>query len=323
MSRLPSPGSDDNAWGGILNDFLLVAHNSDGTLQTSAISSADGEITSRKGQASGYAGLNSSGIVPTAQLGSGSASSSNFLRGDGTWAVPSGGSSTLASDSDVAIVSPTNNQVLTYNTTSSKWVNQTPSSAPNATPSTPGLVQLTNDLGGTATAPQVTSTHLAAALPVNQGGTGSTTQNFVDLTTTQSIAGTKTFSTKVATTALQVSGGSIASGKVLTSDGSGNASWQVPVTNQQTISSKTADYTLTTNDEVILADASGGSLTLTLPTAASNTNLYVIKKIDSSSNTVTIDTTSSQTIDGGSTAVIRVQYASISLVSNGSNWFVI
>jgi Pectate lyase superfamily protein len=35
MSRLPIPGSDDGSWGGILNDFLSVEHNSDGTLKAS------------------------------------------------------------------------------------------------------------------------------------------------------------------------------------------------------------------------------------------------------------------------------------------------
>ena len=33
MSRLPSPGSDNGVWGDILNDFLLVEHNSNGTLK--------------------------------------------------------------------------------------------------------------------------------------------------------------------------------------------------------------------------------------------------------------------------------------------------
>lgn len=65
---------------------------------------------------------------------------------------------------------------------------------PDASGSTKGIVQLTNDLGGTATAPTVVATHLSSALPVNQGGTGSTTQNFVDLTNNQTIGGTKTFS---------------------------------------------------------------------------------------------------------------------------------
>jgi hypothetical protein len=33
MTRLPTPGGDDNHWGTLLNDFLSVEHNSDGTLK--------------------------------------------------------------------------------------------------------------------------------------------------------------------------------------------------------------------------------------------------------------------------------------------------
>jgi hypothetical protein len=69
---------------------------------------------------------------------------------------------------------------------------------PVATGSVEGIIQLTGDLGNTAASPQVTSTHLSSALPLAQGGTGSTTQNFVDLTTAQTIAGLKTFSSHVA-----------------------------------------------------------------------------------------------------------------------------
>jgi microcystin-dependent protein len=38
MSRLPSIGSDDGTWGTILNDFLGVSLNSDGTVKASTIS---------------------------------------------------------------------------------------------------------------------------------------------------------------------------------------------------------------------------------------------------------------------------------------------
>lgn len=46
---------------------------------------------SEKGQASGYASLDASGKVPTTQLGGAGADATKFLRGDQTWAVPSGG----------------------------------------------------------------------------------------------------------------------------------------------------------------------------------------------------------------------------------------
>ncbi len=48
MARLPQPGSDSNIWGNVLNDFLLVSHDSDGTVQAGAIDAdalQDGIIT--------------------------------------------------------------------------------------------------------------------------------------------------------------------------------------------------------------------------------------------------------------------------------------
>jgi hypothetical protein len=35
VARLPSPGGDNNTWGTILNEFLTVEHNADGTLKSS------------------------------------------------------------------------------------------------------------------------------------------------------------------------------------------------------------------------------------------------------------------------------------------------
>ncbi len=66
MSRLPNPGSDNGIWGDVLNDFLLVEHNSNGSLKLRT----EGlfELASNKGQASGYAPLNSTSKVPAANL---------------------------------------------------------------------------------------------------------------------------------------------------------------------------------------------------------------------------------------------------------------
>ena len=49
------------------------------------------EATVNKGAVSGYAGLGANSVVPTVQLGSGSASGTTYLRGDQTWATPAGG----------------------------------------------------------------------------------------------------------------------------------------------------------------------------------------------------------------------------------------
>lgn len=35
-ARLPVPGDDGGTWGDILNDFLLVSHNGDGSLKAGA-----------------------------------------------------------------------------------------------------------------------------------------------------------------------------------------------------------------------------------------------------------------------------------------------
>lgn len=47
--RLPTPGADDGTWGTILNDFLLVSLNTDGTLQPAAITQAGGYIKPNTG----------------------------------------------------------------------------------------------------------------------------------------------------------------------------------------------------------------------------------------------------------------------------------
>lgn len=85
-----------------------------------------------------------------------------------------------------------------------------------------------------------------------------------------------------------------------------------------TISTNTTAGNTLLTDYVYLVS---GTTTLTLPSAAGSTNLYTIKRIGT--NNVTIATTSSQTIDGGLTAVLTSQYESISVVSNNSSWHIV
>jgi hypothetical protein len=69
-------------------------------------------------------------------------------------------------------------QVLTADstqTTGIKWA--TAATAADATTGSKGIVQLANDLGGTAAAPTVIATHLTSALPIAQGGTAAVTQS--------------------------------------------------------------------------------------------------------------------------------------------------
>ena len=101
MTRLPTPGGDDGTWGEILNSFLSVSLNTDGSINTNSLIQAgaitsinslkpsNGSITlqasdvgaltqsnadlrytqiSNLGQKDGIATLDSSGNVPIAQL---------------------------------------------------------------------------------------------------------------------------------------------------------------------------------------------------------------------------------------------------------------
>lgn len=63
-----------------------------------------------------------------------------------------------------------------------------------------------------------------------------------------------------------------------------------------------------------------GAHTMTLPTAVSNTNRYTVKNNHSAA--ITVDTTSSQTIDGTTTISINPQ-SSVDIISNNTNWFII
>lgn len=75
-------------------------------------------------------------------------------------------------------------------------------------------------------------------------------------------------------------------------------------------------------NKLVLANATSGALTLTLPAAATATGKsYKIKKTDNV-NPVIIDGNGSETIDGGETFTINYQYQSIELACDGASWYV-
>ena len=76
---------------------------------------------------------------------------------------------------------------------------------------------------------------------------------------------------------------------------------------------------VTADHFIILANA---TLTATLPTAVGiNGKIYHIKNIGT--GTLTIATTSSQTIDGSLTLTIATRYDAVMLVSDGANWSIL
>ncbi len=86
--------------------------------------------------------------------------------------------------------------------------------------------------------------------------------------------------------------------------------------------SKTSSYPAVESDrdKLIRADATSGTLTITLLAAATAGDgfMVAIKKIDSSGNTVIIDGNSSETIDGATTLTLNNQNEAVS--STYSRW---
>jgi hypothetical protein len=87
--------------------------------------------------------------------------------------------------------------------------------------------------------------------------------------------------------------------------------------------SVTTSGNVVSGDYLIVADATAGSITMTLPPAALVPGrIYVFKRINSGANTVTVDAYGSETIDGALTHVLSPQWNSITIISNGTAWYI-
>lgn len=89
------------------------------------------------------------------------------------------------------------------------------------------------------------------------------------------------------------------------------------------VTSVTTTYTILTSDETILANTSGGAFTITLPTAVGIAGKeYTIKNIGSPVNAVTVDGDGAETIDGTATRIITSQNDSITVRSDGTEYWI-
>tara|TARA_R110002074_G_C12367601_1_gene651175 strand:- start:43 stop:882 length:840 start_codon:yes stop_codon:yes gene_type:complete len=85
----------------------------------------------------------------------------------------------------------------------------------------------------------------------------------------------------------------------------------------------TQNHTVTAGDHTIFANATSTNITVTLPTAANIMGRqYIIKRVDSGGNSVTIDPDGSETIEGATTMTLADQ-RSVVIQSDNSNWWIV
>lgn len=85
-----------------------------------------------------------------------------------------------------------------------------------------------------------------------------------------------------------------------------------------------AAYKTNNPGEVVLVDAAGGAVTVTLPPVKQFYGQIVqVKKMDNSGNAVAIAAQAGQTIDGAASISITSQYNSFTLLSTGTEWVIV
>jgi hypothetical protein len=88
-----------------------------------------------------------------------------------------------------------------------------------------------------------------------------------------------------------------------------------------------SDYTVLNTDYYILVNASSNNISITLPslTGLLSGSTYTFKRIDSSSNTVTILPNSEKLtyVDGETSITIIKQYNSFTITTDSNNWFIV
>jgi len=144
MSRLPNPGSDEGTWGTVLNDFLSVAHSSDGNIAANAITASsiqDGSITSAKLQ---------DGSVTTAKLQDSAVTNVKIQNNavDANKIADGSVGRTKLNTSNTASAS----QVLSYNGTNLTWVAPAAGAVTSVNSQTGAVVLDAGDVGAESAA---------------------------------------------------------------------------------------------------------------------------------------------------------------------------
>ena len=244
---------------------------------------------------------------------------------------------------DVSITSPSNGEALIYNSTSGDWENGTPSAS----------VAALNDIGDVS-APTPANTNVikynstsgdwesgaVAASEVSGLATVATTGAYSDLSGTPSLAtvattgaysdltGTPTLGTAAAldvgtsaNNVVQLNG----SAQLPAVDGSQLTNLPGSPKPNVTVSSPSTNQTLSApsvNEEAYIYTPST-AIIVNLVAAATCTSGFKYQIKNRSTNAITINPNGSETIDGALTFSLSTQEASVTLITDGSNWFII
>jgi hypothetical protein len=175
----------------------------------------------------------------------------------------------------------------------------------------------------------------------NTAALGNTTvTGFVVINTTNFVANSSVLQTDrpvTITNTLAVGNTNVSGWLTVTDDAYDATTWngstQVPTKNAirdkieslsgPSIRAITATDNALTTDYCILANTNSGNVVVNLFAVASNSGRRLnIKKTDNSNNIVTVDANTSETIDGSTTYVLSNQYEAVTIICDGSTWWI-
>ena len=149
-----------------------------------------------------------------------------------------------------------------------------------------------------------TSFSLTTPVSIADGGTGSTTQNFVDITSAQTIAGLKTFSNQITGNdggVINVSGASANNGLTITmnsSAASNPALYVTDDTNYAQSGNLIEAKLLNSTDTANLIDLSNSGSGFSIASSNGTTNTFTLDKSGNTSVSGTLDVTGHVTLEG-------------------------
>ena len=169
------------------------ANNSTALATTAYVDNAASTVVT----AASTAILGTAGILPVSKGGTGASTLTGYVKGNGTATMTATATIPVA---DVVGAAPLASPIFTGTPelpTGTKAITQAPANNSTALATTAYVDNATSTAVLTGATGLPLATGVTGILPVTNGGTGASTQNFVDLSTNQTIAGIKTFSSTI------------------------------------------------------------------------------------------------------------------------------